>query len=96
MGRRVACAPAQIQWPPMLLLRRLVPQREGRGGTHPVAYEVRVVATDHILEALGGVHPLQPLLGVELLVEVRGEELVSFQSPAHQWINWQQFSSKAL
>jgi hypothetical protein len=28
-------------------------------------------------------HPLQPFLGVELFLEVRGEELVSFQSPAH-------------
>jgi hypothetical protein len=28
-------------------------------------------------------HPLQPLLVIELFLEVRGEELVSFQSPAH-------------
>jgi hypothetical protein len=80
---RGACAPAKVQWPPMLLLRNRVPQREGRGGRHPVAHQLRVVATQHVLEPLGGVHPLQPLLGVELFLEVRGEELVSFQSPAH-------------
>jgi hypothetical protein len=66
----------------MLLLLNRIPQGEGRGGRHPLAYQLRIVGMQHVLEPLGGVHSLQFLLGVELFLEVRGEELVNCQSLA--------------
>lgn len=76
------CSPSQVERPIVGSVRGLVPNRESWGGTHPVTHELRVVATKHILQPFGRVHPLEALLGVHLFVEFTCEKAVRFQPPA--------------
>jgi hypothetical protein len=50
-------------------------------------HKLRVMALQHILQSLGGVHPLQPFLAIHLFIEVSGEESVCTQSPAQEEVD---------